>query len=135
MTRLLSQFVLSRYARHKLRQLHLAGEAYVRLTPLSRRKRYFYRSIFMTITINITEEVSLLTEIICILLWFFLSFVVANGAKKRNRSYLGYLFLSFLTTPFVVGFILLMIKDKNIDTNRENVKTKKVNRENEGILI
>jgi len=32
MTRLLSQFVLSRFARHKLRQLRLAGEAYVRLT-------------------------------------------------------------------------------------------------------
>ena len=40
MTRLLSQFVLSRYALHKLRQLRLAGEAYVSSTLRALRNKY-----------------------------------------------------------------------------------------------
>lgn len=44
--------------------------------------------------------------------WVGLAFVVASGAKKRNRSYGGYLFLSLLLSPVIGGIVLMMLGDK-----------------------
>ncbi|MDY0288169.1 MAG: hypothetical protein RBR15_05015 [Sphaerochaeta sp.] len=51
-------------------------------------------------------------EIIGGIVWIGLSFVVANAARNRNRSYIGYLLLSFLTSPLVAGFIVILLGQK-----------------------
>lgn len=51
-------------------------------------------------------------EIIGIILWIGLSFVVANAARNRNRSYGGYLLLSFLTSPLIAGFVVILLGNK-----------------------
>jgi len=47
--------------------------------------------------------------IILVMLWVILSFVMASGAKKRNRSYIGYLVLSICFSPVISGLILLIL--------------------------
>jgi hypothetical protein len=45
------------------------------------------------------------------ILWVVLAFAVAFSAKKRGRSFGGFLVLSLLLSP-VIGFIVLAIKGK-----------------------
>ncbi len=51
-------------------------------------------------------------EIIGIIIWIGLSFLVASAARNRNRSYVGYLLLSFITTPLIAGFIVILLGPK-----------------------
>lgn len=51
-------------------------------------------------------------EIIGIIVWIGLSFVVASAARNRNRSYGGYLVLSFLTSPLIAGFVVMLLGTK-----------------------
>jgi|GEM_PF-1702741 len=47
--------------------------------------------------------------IIGAIVWIGLSFLVANAAKNRNRSYIGYLLLSFITSPIIAGLIVILL--------------------------
>lgn len=51
-------------------------------------------------------------EVFVVVLWIVLSFVVANAARNRNRSYGGYLFLSLITSPLIAGFIVILLGNK-----------------------
>jgi DNA polymerase III epsilon subunit family exonuclease len=51
------------------------------------------------------------------ILWIVLAFVIAFSAKKRGRSFGGFLVLSLLLSP-VVGFIVLVIKGNNYQKNQ-----------------
>ncbi len=51
-------------------------------------------------------------EFVGIILWVGLSFLVASAARNRNRSYVGYLVLSFLTSPLIAGFVVILLGPK-----------------------
>jgi hypothetical protein len=44
--------------------------------------------------------------------WVVLSLIIASNAKKRGRSYVGFLLLSIFLSP-IVGFIILRLRGKN----------------------
>lgn len=46
------------------------------------------------------------------IVWLILSFVVANGAKNRGRSFGGFLAISILLSPLIGAFIMLVLGDK-----------------------
>lgn len=50
--------------------------------------------------------------VIVFILWLVLSFVVANGAKNRGRSFGGFLAISLIFSPLIGAFILLILGDK-----------------------
>lgn len=51
-------------------------------------------------------------EIIGVVAWIGLSFLVASAARNRNRSYVGYLLLAFVTSPLIAGFIVILLGQK-----------------------
>ncbi|MCR5309224.1 MAG: hypothetical protein K6E21_03855 [Bacilli bacterium] len=46
------------------------------------------------------------------ILWLILAFVVASLAKKRGRSYAGWLILSLIISPIITGLIVLLLGEK-----------------------
>ena len=53
--------------------------------------------------------------------WIALSIIAAYGASRRNRSFVGYLIMSLLLTPFFSFFVLVMLgeaKEKKILNTR-----------------
>lgn len=50
--------------------------------------------------------------ILGILIWIGLSFLVANAARNRNRSYAGALILSLLTSPLIAWLIVVLMGHK-----------------------
>jgi membrane protease YdiL (CAAX protease family) len=116
MTRLLSQFVLSRYARHKLRQLHLAGEAYVRWTPHTRRR--ILRITIMTKSFSINFGIGLCVLLGALQLLFgfgFGLFLVFNKLSTNQLIYqLGTILIELLT--FGLVFLIAFYKiDKKLN--------------------
>jgi len=53
--------------------------------------------------------------------WLVLSFIIAIAAKKRGRSFGGYLVLSLLLSPLITGIIVLLLGQKEVDTSSKAV--------------
>ena len=69
--------------------------------------------------------------------WIILSIVNAFGAKNRERSFIGYLFLSLICSPLFGAYLLIVLGDKiNGNTTKGDLFKKKVARnENDGIML
>lgn len=67
----------------------------------------------MTITCEMIKNViCVMFGIYVVVLYIVDSILAARYAKKLNRSFVGYLLLSFVATPIVSVLILLIIKGK-----------------------
>ena len=99
LTRLLSQFVLSRYARHKLRQLRLAGQANVRQTPSAPKEVNQSLLFFMTqklISWNVNGIRSVLQK-------GFEDFVKKENKFRKNFYYDGAFPINITSSTLKVG--------------------------------
>ncbi len=59
---------------------------------------------------------------IVFIIWVVLCFVIASGAKKRGRSYGGFLALSIFLSP-LVGLIVMLVIGENAEAlEKQNIK-------------
>ncbi len=55
-------------------------------------------------------------DIVIVLIWLAVCFLIAASAKKKGFNYVGYFFLSLLASP-IIGYITLRIADKRESQN------------------
>ena len=68
------------------------------------------------------------------LIWILLCFVVAGGAKKRGRSFGGYLILSIFLSP-LIGLIIILVLGETESVKKEHYININLNTNNQGSSI
>jgi len=61
-----------------------------------------------------------MTVFLIIIFWIILSFVIASAAKKRGRSYGGYLLLSLFLSP-LIGIIALSLLGETEEVQKDKI--------------
>ncbi len=70
-----------------------------------------------------SDDTNIFVSIIAALLWIFLSFVVAYGAKNRGHAFRRFLILSLLTTPIIGAFVLFVLGENPVSSQKLNIET------------
>ena len=61
-----------------------------------------------------------MTVFLIVIIWIVLCFVIASAAKKRGRSYGGYLLLSLFLSP-LIGIIALSLLGETEEAQKEKI--------------